>query len=271
MNECKISPFHFFYSHKKDGILPSEQTDFLFHLPAPKGAYHLLFFRYFLDVRLLLCSQSLHLFFECFDFCFHFSIVRFHFSFILCILHIPGLQLGNFPALLVNDRCHFRFRIFDILIALSKFQREPAIYHVTVIPHGPSQFKHGPFIGTIEKSHSSSGGIAVIVYAGSEVPFILRIIIQRMKGSQSGGTGAHLVDAIAQFPYPAVEIVDILGIGSHLIIQNRQILPSGIGYFHISAILFNPGFVVYRASIDSILGPIFNRRISYISNISIKK
>ena len=92
-----------------------------------------------------------------------------------------------------------------------------------------------------------------------------------MQGSQSGGTGADFVDAIAQFPYSAVQVVDILGIGSHLIIQSRQILPSGIGYFHISAIPFNPGFVVYRASIDSILGPIFNRRISYISNTSIKK
>ena len=244
-------------------MLPSGQTDFYF--PACReGSMPIHICAIFFDVRLFLCGQGLHLFLECFDF-------RSHFSIIFSILYIFGLQFRDFPALVVNDRCHFRFGILHILIALSKFHREAAVHHVAVIPHGPAQVEHGPFVGAIEEAYSSSGGIAVIAYAGCEVPLIIRIEVQRMKGSQSGGTGAHLVDAIAQFPYPAVEIVDILGIGSHLIIQNRQILPSGIGYFHISAILFNPGFVVYRASIDSILGPIFNRRISYISNISIKK
>ncbi len=128
------------------------------------------------------------------------SISALHFSIIFSILRIFGFEFRDFPALVVNDRCHFRFGIFYILIALSKFHREAAVHHIAVIPHGPAQVEHGPFVGAIEESHSSSGGITVIAYAGCEIPLIIRIEVQRMKGSQQGSAGAYLINAVPSSP-----------------------------------------------------------------------
>ena len=70
-----------------------------------------------------------------------------------------------------------------------------------------------------------------------------------MQGSQSGGTGAHLVDAIAQFPYSAVQVVDILGIGSHLIFYILQ-LPIVHRIRSVSTICYVGNFL--SACIDAI-------------------
>ena len=143
-------------------------------------------------IQIVVCAMNTPLFLA--------DVLADHFSLFLD----QGFQFGNLLILFIdrvfqafNLLGHGRLRRRDAA-ALSNLEAQAGVEHVFTVAEVRAQAEHGIFIGTIEGAESHTVGIAIIAVTDSEVPLVIRVEVQWMKGCQGGGAGTDLVDAVIE-------------------------------------------------------------------------
>lgn len=80
----------------------------------------------------------------------------------------------------------------------AEFEADAGINHVLTIAKVRCNAEHGVSVRAVECTDGCAVGIAVIAIAHGEVPFVFRIEVKRMKGSQGGSAGADFVNAASK-------------------------------------------------------------------------
>ena len=87
---------------------------------------------------------------------------------------------------------------------------DACINHVLAVAEGSAYAQHNLFIRTVECAYRSSVFALVVAVACCKGQFVIGIEIHRVQRCESGGTGANLVNAVAEIVNTMIEFIKML-------------------------------------------------------------